>query len=57
MPGCGIPIVDPECIRTRQPEYVVLFVWNIKDEVLRQEAAYRDAGGRFIVAVPRVRVE
>jgi SAM-dependent methyltransferase len=57
MPGCGIPIVGPEAIRARQPEYVVLFVWNIKDEVLRQEAAYRDAGGRFIVAVPQVRIE
>lgn len=57
MPGCGIPIVGPETIRARQPEYVVLFVWNIKDEVLRQEAAYREAGGRFIVAVPQVRIE
>ena len=57
MPGAGIPIVAPEIIRARQPEYVVLFVWNIRDEVLRQEAAYREAGGRFIVAVPQVRIE
>jgi len=25
--------------------------------VMRQEAAYRQAGGRFIVAVPSVRIE
>jgi len=57
MPGCGIPIVGPEAIAARRPDYVVLFVWNLKDEVMRQEAAYRRAGGRFIVAVPQVRIE
>jgi SAM-dependent methyltransferase len=57
MPGCGIPIVGPEVIAETRPAYVVLFVWNIKDEVMRQEDAYRRTGGRFIVAVPQVRVE
>jgi len=35
----------------------VLFVWNLKDEVMRQEDPYRRGGGRFIVAVPEVRIE
>jgi SAM-dependent methyltransferase len=57
MPGSGIPILGSEAIAERRPDYVVLFVWNIKDEVMRQEDAYRRAGGRFIVAVPEVRIE
>jgi SAM-dependent methyltransferase len=57
MPGCGIPIVASDEIAARRPDYVVLFVWNIKDEVMRQEDGYRRAGGRFIVAVPEVRIE
>ena len=57
MPGCGIPVVAAEEIAARRPDYVLLFVWNLKDEVMRQEAAYRQAGGRFIVAVPSVRIE
>ncbi|MGE3274320.1 MAG: class I SAM-dependent methyltransferase [Vicinamibacterales bacterium] len=56
MPGCGIPIVDASAIAERRPDYVLLFVWNLADEVLRQEAAYREAGGRFLVAIPKVRV-
>ncbi len=56
MPGCGIPIVGAEAIAERRPDDVLLFVWNIKDEVMRQEEAYRRAGGRFIVAVPSVQV-
>ena len=57
MPGCGIPIVGPEAIAERQPDYVLLLVWNLKDEVMRQEETYRRGGGRFIVAVPEVRIE
>jgi SAM-dependent methyltransferase len=56
MPGCGIPIVDPGAIAREQPDYVLLHVWNLKDEVLRQQEDYRRAGGRFIVAIPRVEV-
>jgi SAM-dependent methyltransferase len=57
VPGCGVPIVAGDSLTARQPDYALLFVWNIKDEVLRQEDAYRRAGGRFIVAVPSVRIE
>lgn len=57
VPGCGIPIVPPDTIAARRPDYVLLFVWNIKDEVLRQQDAYRQSGGRFIIAVPEVRIE
>jgi SAM-dependent methyltransferase len=54
MPGCSIPIVPVETIGERRPDYVLLFVWNIKDEVLQQEDAYRKQGGRFLVAIPQV---
>ena len=52
MPGLGIPIVPPERILAERPEYVLLLVWNIKDEILREQRAYLEAGGRFIVPIP-----
>jgi hypothetical protein len=52
LPGVRIPIVAPETLRSAQPDYCVLFVWNLKDEVLRQESAYRAAGGRFVTPIP-----
>jgi SAM-dependent methyltransferase len=52
MPGLEIPIVAPERILNEMPEYVLLLVWNIKDEVLREQRAYLEAGGRFIVPIP-----
>lgn len=55
-PGTHIPIVPPEELVRRRPDYAVLLTWNFAEEILAQQQAYRDAGGHFIVPVPTVRV-
>ena len=57
MPGCGIPVVGPEVIAERQPDYLLILIWNLKDEVVRQEESYHRRGGRFILAVPRIEIQ
>jgi SAM-dependent methyltransferase len=54
MPGVGIPIVAPEELLKRRPDYCVLLTWNFADEILAQQRAYSEAGGKFIVPVPNV---
>jgi len=55
-PGTHLPIVAPEELAKRQPDHTLLLTWNFADEILRQQQAYRKAGGRFIVPVPEVQI-
>ena len=55
-PGTHLPILAAEELAQRRPDYTLLLTWNFAEEILRQQQAYRNAGGRFILPVPEVRV-
>ena len=55
-PGTHIPIVGPEALVERKPDYTLLLTWNFADEILQQQAEYRRAGGKFIIPIPSVKV-
>ena len=57
LPGSRIPIVQ-ECEFTKnQPDFVVILPWNLREEITAQLAYVRDWGGRFVTAVPQLKVE
>lgn len=56
MPGSHIPILAPDELRKRRPDYVVILPWNIADEVVKSNTFVREWGGKFVVAVPELRI-
>ena len=55
-PGTHISILPAEELAARRPDYTLLLTWNFADEILAQQESYRKQGGKFIIAVPEVRV-
>jgi SAM-dependent methyltransferase len=52
LPGTGIPVLSPDVIAERKPDYVLILPWNLKDEIMGQMTHVRDWGGKFIVPIP-----
>jgi SAM-dependent methyltransferase len=55
MPGVRIPVVSADRLAEARPDVCLLLTWNFADEILEQQAAYRAAGGRFLIPVPELR--
>lgn len=56
QPGSHIAVRSPEQAALNPPDYYLLFAWNYADEIIRNERAFLEGGGRFIVPVPEPRV-
>jgi methylation protein EvaC len=55
-PGAHIPVRPYEEFKANYPDYGLLFGWNHAEEIMAKEQAFRAAGGKWIVYVPRVQV-
>lgn len=56
MAGSGIPIVSEEEFRRADPDYAICMPYTFYDEFDKREAAWRRAGGRWVMPVPKVEV-
>ncbi len=56
LPGTHIPVVSLDEMMRQQPDYVLILPWNLENEIRRQLAAIAAWGGRFVTAVPSVRI-
>jgi len=57
LPGSRIPIVNVETIRKLEPNYVIILPWNLKEEIMQELSYIRDWGGKFVWAVPELRIQ
>ena len=55
-PGHHIPVLAPDALYDRRPDDVLLLAWRYAEPIMSRHAAYRQAGGRFILPLPEITV-
>jgi ABC-type Fe3+-hydroxamate transport system substrate-binding protein len=56
LPGSRIPVFHPEKIVETKPDYVIIFPWNLKEEISEQLSFIKSWGGKFVVAIPELKL-
>ena len=56
IPGTEIEICSPDKIDQDGPDYLILFAWNFKDEIIDQLSDFRKKGGKIIIPLPKVEI-
>lgn len=56
-PGMHIPVKPYDAFAADYPEYALLFAWNHGEEIIANEQAFKESGGKFILYVDQVRVD
>jgi hypothetical protein len=55
-PGHHIPIVPSSYLYdpAHKPDDVLILAWNFAEPIMKKHQAFRNAGGHFIVPLPKV---
>jgi SAM-dependent methyltransferase len=56
LPGSRIPVKKPTEIMIEKPDYIIIFPWNIKEEVIEQLSYTKEWGAKFVVVIPKLKV-
>lgn len=57
LPGSHIHVVSEDLLKQFQPDFVVIFPWNLSAEIMNQLSYIRAWGGRFLIPIPNVHID
>jgi hypothetical protein len=55
-PGHHVPVLPSNALYDQAPDDVLLLAWRYADPIMSRHAAFRQAGGRFILPLPEITV-
>ena len=55
-PEVTSPFLHPDALRGHRPDVVLILPWNIAEEVVQKNKFVQEWGGKFVVAVPEIKI-
>ncbi|MFA9275011.1 MAG: methyltransferase domain-containing protein [Candidatus Aquirickettsiella gammari] len=56
LPGSRVPIVDIDYLKQQRPDRIIIFPWNLEQEITQELSFARDWGAQFVIAIPYLRI-
>ena len=56
LPASHIPVVNEDHLKKEKPDFIIIFPWNIKDEIFNQLNYVKEWGGKFVIPIPTLEV-
>ncbi len=56
LPASHIPVVTEDHVKQYKPDFVIIFPWNIKEEVMNQLEYIKEWDGKFVIPIPYLEV-
>lgn len=56
LPGSHVPVVPPDLIDEEKPDFIIIFPWNLRDEIIGQLGHARSWGAKFVTAIPELQI-
>lgn len=56
LPASHIPVVNEQYLRNSKPDFVIIFPWNLKDEITEKLYYIKDWGGQFVIPIPCLQI-
>jgi hypothetical protein len=55
-PGAHIPIFSDEKLREKKIDFALVLAWNFSDEIMENLSDFKNAGGKFIIPIPKPKI-
>ncbi|MBI3508839.1 MAG: class I SAM-dependent methyltransferase [Chlamydiia bacterium] len=56
-PGYFTPVLASDSLLKYQPSLTIISAWRFADAIMKKNQAYKNAGGKFLIPLPNLRVE
>lgn len=56
LPGSRIPVLAPEALAARRPDWILILPWNLEREIRQQLGSVNDWGARYVIPIPQLRI-